>query len=110
MTEFYEGFKKSLGKVDKKYFEVSVKDETETLRRLDDILDELAMMRRVQEDIRLVYMDVYDQKAAIADRLVERGRSKLNRLEGDALRVRQSVGTMHQTPTAYLPRNQASLG
>lgn len=101
MTNFYDGFKESLGKVGKKYFDVSVKKETETLRRLDDILDELAMMRRVQEDIRLVYMDVYDETAAKVDRLVERGRSKLNRLEGDALRVRQSVRKL-QDPGTHL--------
>lgn len=51
------------------------------------------MIRRVQEDIRLVFLDVYDLDSAIADRLVERGRSKLNRLQGDALRVRESVRT-----------------
>lgn len=77
--------------VNKKYFDVSVKQETGTLRLLDIILDEVAMMRRVQGDIRLVYMDVYREDDAIVDRLVERGKSKLIRLEGDALRVIKSV-------------------
>lgn len=93
MTSFYNEFKDSLGKIDKKYFEHSIRVETDTLVRLDDILDELAMIRRVQEDIRLVFLDVYDFDAVVADRLVERGRSKLNRLQGDALRVRESVRT-----------------
>ena len=93
VTGFYNEFKESLGKIDKEYFEHSIRVETDTLVRLDDILDELAMIRRVQEDIRLVFLDVYDFDASVADRLVERGRSKLNRLEADALRVRESVRT-----------------
>ncbi|KAH8753035.1 hypothetical protein F5883DRAFT_200042 [Diaporthe sp. PMI_573] len=94
VTGFYNEFKESLGKIDKEYFEHSIRVETDTLVRLDDILDELAMIRRVQEDIRLVFLDVYDFDAAVADRLVARGRSKLNRLEADALRVRESLVTL----------------
>lgn len=62
--------------------------------RLDDILNELAMIRRVQEDARLVCMDVYYDTTLdnlTSNSWAERGRSKVKRLENDASRVRQAV-------------------
>lgn len=68
------------------------------LRELDDILDELAMIRRVQEDMRLVCLDYFESrphglKVKHVDGWAQRGKSKLKRLEHDATMIRKSVST-----------------
>lgn len=78
-----------LGRVDRHY-KGSVQKETETLLRLDDALGELAMIRRVREDLRLICVDRLNNKSDL-DRWAERSESKLRRLENDASRVRESV-------------------
>lgn len=96
-ADFYSSYVAALGKVDKS-FKDSITRETEVLLHLDDILSELAMIRRVQEDIRFVSTDWWDSEHDIDDipvipvnRWAERGDSKLKRLEDDASRARQSV-------------------
>lgn len=104
VTDFYDRFKGALGKVDKS-FEDSVEEETQSLLHLDDILSEIAMIRRVQEDIRLVCMDCCDYRSDILplDRWAERSKSKLKRLEDDASRIRKSVWFAQPSIPTYYP-------
>lgn len=93
MTTSCREYERTLGQVDATYKE-SVMKETRILERLDDILNEIAMVRRVQEDARLVCLDNWfdnPENYSLVDSWVERGRSKLRRLENEALRVRESV-------------------
>lgn len=99
MKAFNE-YKNGLGQVDKA-FEASVREETEILLNIDDILGELAMIRRVKEDLRLVCMDYVDNKSDVmpVDRWAERSKSKLEHLEADASRVWKSVCWLKLPPT-----------
>lgn len=58
--------------------------------RLDDALGELAMIRRVHEDMRLTCLERLSNRSEL-DRWAERSEIKLRRLEDDATRVRKSV-------------------
>lgn len=94
---FYADFEESVKAKDDRLvanFQKSIEKETECLRNIDDILSELAMIRRVQEDMRIVCVDMFLDESSdksAADRWAEQGRSKRERLENDAYRVRQSV-------------------
>lgn len=75
-----------------------MKNQAKILRELDDILDELAMIRRVQEDMRLVCLDYFESrppgsKKPQVDGWAQRGKSKRKRLEHDATMIRKSVST-----------------
>lgn len=108
VTTAFEQYKTTLGEVDRTY-KKSIEDETETLQRLDDILSELAMVRRVQEDTRLVCLDYFrGDKSATVEAWAKRGRSKLKRLEEDAVRVRRSVSNSHIGPKYHSPHFQQS--
>lgn len=49
MTKSYENFKTTLGKT-LKIFPDAIKQETELLVRVDDIVNEISMIKRVQQD------------------------------------------------------------
>lgn len=87
------------GRINEIYKE-SHRKETEILLRIDGIIKQLAMIRRVQEDCRLVCLDSVFDNTAHSNHLVvnswaEQGRSKLKRLENEALMVRDSVSCFH---------------
>lgn len=91
MTKAFDEYKKNLLRVDKGY-KRTVETETGILQNLDDALGELAMIRRVHEDLRLLCMDRLKTCEELElNRWAERGKSKLLLLEDDASRVRKSV-------------------
>lgn len=73
-----------------RHYKGSVAEETDTLLRLDDALGELAMIRRVHEDLCLICLEQLNNRSEL-DRWAERSEIKLRRLEGDATRIRESV-------------------
>lgn len=103
----YDSYLSALGEIEKSYKE-SIQKETKVLRELDDILSELAMIRRVQEELRSVAMDWWEDRYADIvddtqflpiDRWTLQGKNTLKGLEGDAERARQSVSS-HPRPYA----------
>lgn len=100
MTKAYEAYKKTLGDTAKS-FKHAISDETDYLLRIDDVLGELAMIRRVQEEKELVCRDlmvlISEDGWKRMERLIQRSSLKLKRLEEDAQRVRHSVSTLLRT-------------
>lgn len=87
--EFNKSVKGDQNKLAKGY-RVFIQKETDTLRNIDDILSELAMIKRIQEDIRIVCLECLGVNAVV-DCWIKSANTKRQLLENDASRVRQSV-------------------
>ncbi|KAF1812323.1 hypothetical protein P152DRAFT_32624 [Eremomyces bilateralis CBS 781.70] len=113
-TECYEKFKESLGEAIT-VFPEAIKGETDHLVKIDDVLSEIGMLRRVHED--QIYICMLIERSRNSDKspkkmsfgLHEDGgefgyyetrrrrtqlTAKINRLEADATKVRQSIRTL----------------
>jgi len=120
VTYFYADYRKSLGQTDKS-FKKAIAHETDYLVMIDDVLDEIAMIRRVHQDqdhvIRCLKGNWGHALPADHETDTAPGRSneslrspesryvteRLERIEEDARRVRESVSCCFFPPRLQYP-------
>lgn len=107
VAKAYASYKHSLGDTAKN-FKKAISRETDHLLTIDDILDELSMIRRVHGERTSICRDLlerlrlHDQPLVVevrdrVEQLTQKQRTKLIRLEEDAQRIRKSVRQLART-------------
>lgn len=98
MTQCYKSFRKGLGRFDDRFLD-AFKTATESLMDIDDVLNEIAMIKRVHQDQARVWettglasLQPANGSGVITDGLSESLFLITSRLEEDAKKVREAVG------------------
>lgn len=101
VAQRYKDYEKSLGEIEKD-FNNAMRRETRHLVMIDDIIDELAMLKRTHEDQTHV-LNLFSEKGLQENKIRYKetqymawssNAQRLNRLIEDAARVRQSLTTL----------------